>query len=147
MDMWAVMVMKNTVKIAFYIISIVLILALFGCSNNSDNSEVKHTDKTVTTGNNESPDIDTDELVTLETVSNSDKIRFDGTHVEMSIYSEENYYFSNRNEGFYEKFITFLKNTKFSPKHTEMPNCDYIYIAIYDGENHSSFSIYETDII
>ncbi len=105
------------------ILSILLILTLCGCGNNSDNQ------------------------LYLKTISGSDKINFDNPHIEISVYSDEAYYFSNRNEDFLEKLIYFIENTNFDSQQVEAPKCEDFYISIYDDENHASFSIYENDIV
>lgn len=89
------------------------------------------------------------EQLSLKTVSDSDKINFDNPHIEISVYSDEAYYFSNRNEEFCERLIYFIENTKFDSQQVEAPGYkDYYTFSIYDDENnHASFSIYEKDII
>ena len=123
--------MKIFIKKVFCIILAVLILSLCGCNKPTENDKIDHTEKSVT----------------LENVSNANLIQFDGIHVEICIYSDENYYFSNRNKDFYEKFIAFLKDTEFVSQQVERTDSKNFYISIYDGENSASFSIYETDII
>ena len=64
-------------KVLCLVLSIILILGLCGCDKISFNN--------------------TKEQLSLKTVSDSDKIKFDNPHIEISVYSEEAYYFSNRN--------------------------------------------------
>jgi len=123
--------MKIFIKKVFCIILAVLILSLCGCNKPTENDKIDHTEKSVT----------------LETVITSNIIQFDATHVEICIYSDENYYFSNRNKDFYEKFIAFLKDTEFVSQQVEQPDSKKFYISIHDGEIDVSFSIYETDVI
>lgn len=112
--------MKKTLCL---ILANLLMLTLCGCSNNSDSQ------------------------LSLKTISGSDKINFDNPHIEISVYSDEAYYFSNRNEDFLEKLIYFIENTNLDSQQVEAPKCDDFYISIYDDENHASFSIYENDIV
>ncbi len=94
-----------------------------------------------------------DEQISLESVClatgyNSTKIQLDDPHVEVQIYTDESYDFSNRNEAFYAAFASFLKDTTFSNRQVERPNTDdYVYFSIYGENGSASFSIFETDII
>lgn len=109
------------------ILALVLTLTLCGCGNK--------------VGNN------SENLISLKSLSNFDKINFNNKHIEISVYSDEAFYFSNRNEDFCEKLVSFIENTKFDSQQVEAPKCDDFYISIYDDENRASFSIYENDIV
>ena len=104
--------MKKTLCL---ILATLLMLTLCSCGTNSDSQ------------------------LSLKTISGSDSINFDNPHVKISVYSDESYYFSNRNEDFFEKLICFIENTSFDSKQVEAPKCDDFYISIYDDENHASF--------
>ena len=65
------------------------------------------------------------------------------------MFSDENYWFSNRNKSFYNNFIAFLKNVKFYSQQVEVEKVDSknFYISVFDETNYVSFYIYENDII
>jgi len=109
----------------------ILTLTLCSCNKASDGGNIA----------------DADPFISLETASQCDTIQFDATHVEIDIFSDENYYFSNRNEDFYKKFTNFLKDTKFSPKQVDSAKGDHFSFSICDGSKYASFSIYENDVI
>lgn len=123
--------MKSIEKKIFCVILAILVLSLCGCSKNVENSEIATTEN----------------IVNLETAGNFDSIQFDNPYVSISIHSDENYYFSNRNKSFYQEFTAFLKDVELRSHPVEKIDSKCFYISIFDGENDASFSVYETDNI
>ena len=129
--------MKNVIKNLFYILLIFSIVVFCGCSNNSVNSKPEPQEN----------------LISLSSFGETDTIKFDNPYVTIRISARkflgENFYFSNRNEDFYEEFIAFLKETKFYTEQVEFSgiNNSYFSVNIYDGENVAFFRICDNDII
>ena len=85
--------------------------------------------------------------VSLATASGADKIPFDGSHVEISVHTDEDYYFSNRNVPFCEKFAAFLENVMLSEQTTPSTDSDYVYVSVNRDNQIASFSVYDTDVV
>ena len=83
----------------------------------------------------------------LKSLSKTDEIKFDNPCVNITISSDETYYFSNKNEAFYESFVHFINNKKCYFTQDENTDFRYYHISIYDGEKYAFFTIYENDVI
>ncbi len=124
--------MKIAIKATCLILATFFILSLCGCNENAinqANSEI------------------TESTISLAVLSECDTVAFDTAHVEINIYANEYFYFSNRNEHFYKAFMDFLKNTKFSAQPTEKTGTQSIYIHVVGNEKNGAFSLYDTDVI
>ena len=111
-------------------------------------------DTTITKTNSETEqpikDTITEQQITLkEYISESEEINYDSHHVEISIYTDEHYYFTNRNQEFYSDLIGFLEKsiTVTETEYQYDPEVFEYTIAIYDNTNSTSISILKTDII
>lgn len=125
--------MKNVFKKVLCLLTAVLMLILCACNNSAEKS------------NNSSKE----NQVTLETLLGADKINLDANYVEISIYSDENSFFTNKNKDFFEALTSFLKDTKLANEKTDLKkqDADNFYITVDDGKNAVRFSISETDVI
>jgi len=133
--------MKKAIRRLCCLTMVILAITLYGCTESANDNVADSNSKTDigTNGTKEEP--------TLKNIFPSDKIKFDNTHVEISVYSDENFHFSNKNEEFYEKFTEFIKNAKFTSKQTPIADEEKVYVSVDDGEELFSFSIYRNDII
>ena len=128
----------------FCALLIVLVFCFFGCKNDVSSDIEENTTAAQTTTN----DDDAEKPVTLESVCGADTIDFDADYVEIAVYSDLDYRFSDRNEDFCLSLTEFLKNTKFNSVLTDKAeDGNYYFVSIFENKNHASFSVYDTDVI
>lgn len=124
--------MKNAFKKVLCLLTAVLMLILCACNNSAENnSSLKENE------------------ATLETILGADKINFDANYVEVSIYLDENSFFTNKNKDFFKALTSFLKDTKLANEKTDLEkqDVDNFCIGVYDGKTNVGFCIYENDVV
>ena len=122
----------------------VLVFCFSGCKS----EDLPNIEENITAVQTAQEANDTDNIVSLESACGAGDIDLDADYVEISVYSDSNYCFSNRNEDFYLSLTEFLENTKLNSVQADTTDDeDYYYVSINENGNLASFSVYATDII
>lgn len=123
--------MKKAFKKLCCVVLVLSLLTFCGCSKNAESKKSSKIDK----------------KISLKSACAFDSINLDSPYIEISIYSEEDYHFTNRNTEFFNEFITFFENKSVTVRKTNNDDFKKFYITFYDGENLISISICQNDII
>lgn len=135
---------KQTAIFHLCLLALVLVFTICGCVDKTKKDDAVPGDtvsQKIDENNTEIP------AVSLESVISQDPILFDNVHVEVRIYADLNYCFTNRNVDFFEKMTSFVRNTSVFSRQTQKNDNACFYVVIDDGDKLSSFSVFENDDI
>lgn len=138
--------MKKAIALLL-IISLSFSICSCGKSDATVTTTAPTTDSPATTTDT-SEDVSTEQLILKDAIGEQNTL-FDSNYIEISVHSDQSYYFTNRNAEFWSDLLTFLEKSNTviktdSPYDTEI---FYYYINISDYTSSLPISIYKNDII